>query len=133
MIEQGAELSVTRQCELLDLNRSGVYYMPRPISDQDLRLMRRIDELHLEHPFYGARRLAKQLEWEGYEVGRLGGFIIPTTIKHRTKSTTPPMRPHRLSKLAKTMQQCFEATSNFFLRQEPGQVRSCRVMQVRPR
>ena len=33
--------------------------------------MRRIDELHLEHPFYGARRLAKQLEREGYEVGRL--------------------------------------------------------------
>jgi putative transposase len=71
MIEQGAELSVTRQCELLDLNRSGVYYTPRPISDQDLRLMRRIDEPHLEHPFYGARRLAKQLEREGYEVGRL--------------------------------------------------------------
>jgi putative transposase len=71
MTEQGAELSVTRQCELLDLNRSGVYYTPRPISDQDLRLMRRIDELHLEHPLYGARRLAKQLEREGYEVGRL--------------------------------------------------------------
>ena len=71
MIDQGAELSVTRQCELLDLNRSGVYYTPRPISDQDLRLMRRIDELHLEHPFYGARRLAKQLEREGFDVGRL--------------------------------------------------------------
>jgi putative transposase len=71
MIDQGAELSVTRQCELLDLNRSGVYYTPRPISDQDLRLMRRIDELHLEHPFYGARRLAKQLEREGFDAGRL--------------------------------------------------------------
>jgi putative transposase len=71
MIDQGAELSVTRQCELLDLNRSGVYYTPRPISDQDLRLMRRIDELHLEHPFYGARRLAKQLEREGFDARRL--------------------------------------------------------------
>jgi len=71
MIDQGAELSVTRQCELLDLNRSGVYYTPRPISEEDLRLMRRIDELHLEHPFYGARRLAKQLEREGFDVGRL--------------------------------------------------------------
>ena len=48
MIDRGAELSVMRQCELLDLNRSGVYYTPRPISSEDLRLMRRIDELHLE-------------------------------------------------------------------------------------
>jgi putative transposase len=71
MIDQGAELSVTRQCELLDLNRSGVYYTPRPIPAEGLRLMRRIDELHLQYPFYGARRLAKQLEREGFEVGRL--------------------------------------------------------------
>ena len=71
MIDQGAELSVTRQCELLALNRSGVYYTPRPIPAEDLRVMRRIDELHLQHPFYGARRLAKQLEREGFEVGRL--------------------------------------------------------------
>jgi putative transposase len=71
MIDQGAELSITRQCELVDLNRSGVYYTPRPIPAEDLRVMRRIDELHLEHPFYGARRLAKQLEREGFDVGRL--------------------------------------------------------------
>jgi putative transposase len=71
MIDQGAELSVTRQCELLGLNRTGVYYAPRPVREEDLRIMRRIDELHLEHPFYGARRLAKQLEREGFEVGRL--------------------------------------------------------------
>jgi hypothetical protein len=66
----GAEWSVTRQCELLDLNRSGVYYTPRPVSDEDLILMRRIDELHLKHPFYGARRLAKQLVRDGFDVGR---------------------------------------------------------------
>jgi len=71
MIDQGAKLSVTRQCELLELNRTGVYYTPRPIREADLRLMRRIDELHLEHPFYGARRLAKQLGREGFDVGRV--------------------------------------------------------------
>jgi putative transposase len=65
MIDQGSKLSVTRQCEILGLNRTGVYYTPRPVSEEDLRIMRRIDELHLEHPFYGARRLAKQLEREG--------------------------------------------------------------------
>jgi len=71
MIDPGAELSVTRQCELLGLNRTGVYYTPRPVSEADLRLMRRIDELHLKHPFYGARRLAKQLVRDGFEVGRV--------------------------------------------------------------
>jgi putative transposase len=71
MIDRGVELSVKRQSELLGLNRSGVYYTPRPVSAEDLKLMRRIDELHLQHPFYGARRLAKQLGREGFEVGRL--------------------------------------------------------------
>ena len=71
MIERGVKLSVKRQCELLDLNRSGVYYTPRPVPEEDLRLMRRIDELHLQHPFYGSRRIAKQLAREGIDVGRL--------------------------------------------------------------
>jgi putative transposase len=71
MIDSGAQLTVTRQCELLGLNRTGVYYTPRPVSENDLKLMRRIDELHLEIPFYGARRLAKQLGREGMEVGRV--------------------------------------------------------------
>ena len=71
MIDQGSELSVSRQCEILELNRTGVYYTPRPVSEEDLILMRRIDELHLKHPFYGARRLAKQLVRDGFEVGRV--------------------------------------------------------------
>jgi putative transposase len=71
MIERGETLTVKRQCELLALNRTGVYYTPRPVSEADLKLMRRIDELHLKHPYYGARRLAKQLRREGFDVGRL--------------------------------------------------------------
>ena len=64
-------MPVKRQCELLDLNRTGVYYTPRPVPEEDLRLMRRIDELHLKYPYYGARRIAKQLAREGIDVGRL--------------------------------------------------------------
>ena len=79
MIERGDGLSVRRQCETLALNRSGVYSVPRPVSGEELRLMRRIDELHLAHPFYGARRLAKQLCREGFEVGR--GHV--TTLMRR--------------------------------------------------
>jgi putative transposase len=71
MIDRGAELSMKRQCELLGLNRTGVYYTPRPMPEEDLKLMRRIDELHLRWPFYGARRLARQLAKEGFDVGRL--------------------------------------------------------------
>ena len=71
MIDQGSELSVSRECQILGLNRSGVYYTPRPVSEEDLTLMHRIDELHLKHPFYGARRLAKQLVRDGFEVGRV--------------------------------------------------------------
>jgi len=70
MIERGAEVPVTRQAELLDLSRSSVYYTPRPMPEQDLRLMRRLDELHLELPFYGSRKLADALQREGHAVGR---------------------------------------------------------------
>jgi putative transposase len=47
MIDPGHDLPVVRQAELLDLSRSNVYYLPRPVSEADLVLMRRIDELHL--------------------------------------------------------------------------------------
>ncbi len=70
MIDRGGELSVKRQAELLDLSRANVYYRPRPVSERDLQLMRRIDELHLEAPFYGARKIAAQLNREGHEIGR---------------------------------------------------------------
>jgi putative transposase len=70
MIERGSEVPVSRQAELLDLSRSSVYYTPRPLPERDLRLMRRIDELHLELPFYGSRKLTRELQKEGHEVGR---------------------------------------------------------------
>ena len=48
-------MPITTQCQLLGLSRSSAYYRPRGVSEADLRLMRRLDELHLEHPFLGAR------------------------------------------------------------------------------
>ena len=70
MIDREHQLSVTRQAALLAISRGTVYYLPRPVSDADLALMRRLDELHLEHPFMGARMLRDQLWREGTEVGR---------------------------------------------------------------
>jgi putative transposase len=70
MIDRTHELSVTRQCELLELARSTAYYVPVPTSPADLALMRRIDELHLEHPFAGSRMLRDLLRQEGHDIGR---------------------------------------------------------------
>jgi len=64
------ELSVRRQCELLKVSRSGLYYEPEPTSPDELALMRRTDELHLKYPFYGSRRLSDALRKEGREANR---------------------------------------------------------------
>ena len=70
MIDKAHELPVVRQVQLLDLSRSSVYYLPQPTPDSDLHLMRRMDALHLEHPFAGARMLRDLLKLEGVEIGR---------------------------------------------------------------
>jgi len=71
MVERPAEdLSVRRQCALLNVARSGVYRSKAEQSAEDLALMRRIDELHLELPFYGSRRMTFELNKEGRGVNR---------------------------------------------------------------
>jgi putative transposase len=57
MIDDTHDLPIRRQAELLEVSRSNVYYLPRPASEADLAVMRRIDELHLNYPFAGARML----------------------------------------------------------------------------
>ena len=54
-------ISIRRQCELLGLNRSTLYYQPTPVSDEELQVMRLIDEIYTRCPFYGSRRIAAQL------------------------------------------------------------------------
>jgi putative transposase len=63
-------LSVRRQCELLRVSRSGLYYEPEPTSREQLALMRRIDELHMRYPFYGSRKISLELRHEGLEANR---------------------------------------------------------------
>ena len=64
------DLSVRRQCELLGLNRSTLYYHGVGESKENLRLMRLIDEQYLRRPFYGSRRMQDWLESQGHEVNR---------------------------------------------------------------
>ena len=71
MIEREHQsLSVSRQCRLLDVSRSSLYYRPLGESAQTLELMRRIDELYLQYPFYGSRQMVRHLAREGVAVGR---------------------------------------------------------------
>lgn len=70
MIDANHPLPIVRQAQLLNVSRSSVYYQPQPTSDADLALMRRIDELHLEHPFAGSRMLRDLLRREDFAVGR---------------------------------------------------------------
>jgi len=63
-------LSIVRQCRLLDIGRSGLYYQPKGISEEDLNLMKLIDRQYLATPFYGARKIAAWLKSQGYLVNR---------------------------------------------------------------
>ncbi len=64
MIDRDHELPIKRQAALLSMSRGSVYDHPEPVSADDLRLMRRIDELHLEYPFAGSRMLRDMLRLE---------------------------------------------------------------------
>ena len=64
------DLSLSRQCRLLSISRSSVYYVAKGESAASLALMRRIDELYLKYPFYGSRQMARHLGREGETVGR---------------------------------------------------------------
>lgn len=70
MIDRGHDLPISRRARLVNISRGSAYYRPKPVSDGDLKLMRRIDELHLELPFAGARMLRDLLRGEGVTVGR---------------------------------------------------------------
>ena len=71
MIDRDHGLSLGRQATAVGISRSAAYHLPRPTSDADLALMRRIDGLHLEYPFAGSRMLKGLLKAEGHGVGRL--------------------------------------------------------------
>ena len=64
------ELPLTMQTELLSLSRSSLYYQSRPPRAEEVQLKHRIDEVYTQSPFYGARRIAAQLQREGRSINR---------------------------------------------------------------
>ena len=100
MIDRDHELSISRQAKALGISRGSVYYLPQPTSAADLALMRRIDELHLDHPFAGSRMLQGMLKAEGHKVGRLH---VATLMKkmgiealYRRPKTSKPAPGHKV-------------------------------------
>jgi putative transposase len=65
MIDREHELPITKQAEVLEISRGSVYYLPRPVPDADLAIMRHLDRLHLEFPFAGSRMLRGLLALQG--------------------------------------------------------------------
>ena len=70
MMDATHALSISRQAQLAGISRGSVYSVPRSVGAADRVLMRRLDALHMEHPFMGARMLRDQLNREGFTVGR---------------------------------------------------------------
>lgn len=99
MIDPTAKLSVSRQAIVLGISRGSVYYKPRPVSDADLKLMHRIDKLHMEFPFAGSRMLQGLLVQEGFKVGRLhvGTLMKRMGIEalYRRPNTSKPAPGHK--------------------------------------
>jgi len=100
MIDRNHQLPISRQAKVLSLSRSGVYYKRKPVSPEDLAIMRRIDELHLERPFAGSRMLRDFLNREGVAIGRRH---VATLMKrmgieavYRRPNTSKPAPGHKI-------------------------------------
>ena len=100
MIDRDHELSLTQQAALLGISRGSVYYEPAPVSDADLALMRRLDELHLEFPFAGSRMLRGLLAAEGSKIGRRHVSTLMRRMGieaiYRRPNTSKPAPGHRI-------------------------------------
>ena len=100
MINRAHDLALTKQAALLGISRGSVYYEPMPVSSEDLALMRRMDELHLEFPFAGARMLRDLLAAEGSKIGRRHVTTLMRRMGieaiYRRPNTSKPAPGHRI-------------------------------------
>jgi len=89
MIDREHDLPLVRQAVVLGLARSSVYYQPRPVPAEDLAIMRRIDQLHLDFPFAGSRMLRDFLRAGGVEIWRDRVFRPPCLFSPRSPASGP--------------------------------------------
>ena len=100
MIDRDHDLSITKQAAALEISRGSVYYLPRPVPEADIVIMRRLDQLHLELPFAGARMLRAMLAAEGFSIGRRHVKTLMKRIGiealYRRPRTTKPGLGHKI-------------------------------------
>ena len=100
MIDRTHALPLTRQARVLKLSRSSLYYRPRPVSAADLAVMRRMDTLHLDHPFAGSRMLRDMLNGEGVKIGREHVKTLMKRMRiealYRRPNTSKPTLGHKI-------------------------------------
>jgi putative transposase len=100
MIDRNHPLPISKQAKAVGISRGSVYYLPRPVSDFDQELMKRIDHLHLDYPFAGSRMLRDLFKQEGYRIGRkhvatlMGRMGIEAL--YRKPRTTKPGIGHKI-------------------------------------
>ena len=107
MIERDGPLSLSRQCGLLGVSRSSLYYRLKGQRAENLALMRRMDELHMAYPFYGSRQLMRHLRREGVTAGR-----------------------HRIRRLMRPAQRGWSCSSSASRRMDAGNTRSSQTSQA---
>ena len=100
MIGREHGLPIAKQAEVLNISRGSVYYLPRPVPERDLAIMRRIGELHMNHPFAGARMLRGLPNGEGFAIGRkhVGALMRKMGIcaLYRRPSASKPEPGHKI-------------------------------------
>lgn len=100
MIDRRHDLPITSQARALNVSRSSVYYLPRPVPPADLAIMRRMDELHLDFPFAGSRMLRDLLNADGIKIGRRHVTTLMNRMGiealYRRPNTSKPAPSHKI-------------------------------------
>jgi putative transposase len=100
MIDRAHDLPIAKQAKVLRISRGSVYYLPRPVPEADLAIMRRLDRLHLEFPFAGSRMLRGLLVAEGCKIGRRHVKTLMQRMGiealYRRPRTTKPETGHKI-------------------------------------
>jgi putative transposase len=109
VMDNQTEISKVKQCELRSIDRSGLYYKPKPESDKNREIMRKLDEQYFKTPFYGVLRLTAMLQKEGYNINskrvrRLMKLVNWRTIYREPRTTKPDKSQYKYPYLQKGLE-----------------------------
>lgn len=142
MTEKNPDICLCRQCELLCIHRSGLYYKPVPETEENLNLMRIMDEQYFKTPFYGIRRLTAWLNHQGHHVNRkrikrlmeiMGWKTIYRKRNTSKRNKEHPVYPYLLRDLAITHRNQVWATDITYIPMRRGFMYLCAIIDLHTR